>query len=71
MESKMDNIVTKRGELQDIKINQLKFKINDFYEKDDNITTNFELCNDEDVLHNAYRKLFEKYRWKIKEKMVT
>ena len=53
-ESEFDGIVCKRGKLQDAKISQLKFEVNDTYRKDKKITTNFEAVNDEDVMNKAY-----------------
>ena len=44
----------KRDKLQDLNINQLKLEVLDTYEKDEKITTNFELVNDEDVVNKAY-----------------
>ena len=40
--------------MQDIHLNHLKLKVNDTYEKDEKITTNFGAVNDEDVLNKAH-----------------
>ena len=40
--------------MQDINLNQLKLKVSDSYEKDENLTTSFEAVNDEDLLHRAF-----------------
>ena len=53
-ESEFDNIVSKRGKLQDINTNQLKIEVNDTYKKDEKISTNFEAVKDEDVINKAY-----------------
>ena len=53
-ESGFDGIVSKRDNLQDRKINQLKLEIHDTYKKDEKITTNFEANDDSDVIHKAY-----------------
>ena len=53
-ESKFDGIVHKRDKLQDLNINQLKLEVHDSYEKDEKITTNFELSNNEDVVNKGY-----------------
>ena len=53
-ESKFDNSVSKRDELQDININQLKLEVHDTYKKDEKITTNFKAVNDEDIVNKAY-----------------
>ena len=42
------NLCAKTG-LQDIILNQLELKVNDFHKKDEKITTNFEHSNAEDV----------------------
>ena len=36
-------------------VNRLKFKVNDTYSKDEKVTTNFELSDNEDVVNEAYR----------------
>ena len=53
-ESEFDNIVSKRGKLQDLNINQLKLKLHDSFKKDDKILTKFEPVNDEDVINKGY-----------------
>ena len=52
-ESEFDGIVSKRENLQVLKINQLKLKVHDTYKKDENITTNFETVDDSDVINKA------------------
>ena len=53
-ESEFDGIVSKRDILQDLNINQLKLEVNDIYEKDEKITTNFEAVDNEDVINKGY-----------------
>ena len=53
-ESEFDGIVSKRDKLQELKINQLKLEVHDTYKKDENLTTNFEPSNNEDVINKAY-----------------
>ena len=50
--------------MQDTNPNQLKLGIQDTYGKDENITTNFEPSNGEDVINKAYldEKLSKKRR---------
>ena len=43
-----------RGRVQDINPNQMKLKEKDTYEKGENITTNFEPSNPENILSKAY-----------------
>ena len=45
--------VSAKVKMHDIKFHQLKLKVNDTYEKDEKIATNFELSNDEDVLYKT------------------
>ena len=59
-EREFDGIVSKRDKLQDLKINQLKLGIHDFLKKGEQISTNFEPVDNEDVLNKAY--LDEKLR---------
>ena len=54
MGSEFDGIVTRRDELQDLKINQLKLEVHDTYKKDQKITTNFEPVDNEDVINKSY-----------------
>ena len=56
-ESEFDGIVSKRDKLQDLNINQLKLEVHDTYKKDEKITTNFELVNNEDVINKGYLDL--------------
>ena len=53
-ESEFDNIVSKRDKLQDININQLKLQIHDIFKKDEEISTDFENINKEDVINKAH-----------------
>ena len=53
-ESEFDNIVSKKDEIQDPNINQLKLEVHDTYEKDEKITTSFEPTDDTDVIKKAY-----------------
>ena len=53
-ESEFDGIVSKRDKLQDLNINQLKLEVHDTYTKDEKITTNFLIVNDEDVINKSY-----------------
>ena len=41
-ESEFDVIVSKRGKLQELNINQLKFEVHDTFKKDEKKATNFE-----------------------------
>ena len=49
-ESEFNGIVSKRDKVQDLNINQLKLEVHDTYKKDEKITTDFELFNNEDVI---------------------
>ena len=53
-ESEFDGIVSKRDKLQDLKISQLKLEVHDTYKKNENITTNFEPNDNEDVINKGY-----------------
>ena len=53
-ESEFDGIVSKRDKLQDLNITQLKLEVHDTYKKDENLTTNFEPVDNEDVINKAY-----------------
>ena len=53
-ESEFDGIVSKRGKLQDLNINQLKLEVHDTYEKDEKKTTYFEAVDDKSVINKAY-----------------
>ena len=52
--SEFDGIVSKRDKLQDLNINQLKLEVHDTYKKDENLTTNFEAVDNEDVINKGY-----------------
>ena len=60
--SKFDNIVSKRDNLQDMNVNELKLVIHDSYKKDEKITTGFEHIIDEDVINKTYldKKMLKK-----------
>ena len=53
-ESEVDGIVSKRDELQDLNINQLKLEVYDAYKKDEKLKTNFEPNDNEDVINKGY-----------------
>ena len=53
-ESEFDGIVSKRGKLPDLNINQLKLEVHDTYKKDEKTTTNFEPVDNEDVINKGY-----------------
>ena len=53
-ENDFDNIVSKRGKLQDMNINQLKLQGNETYKKVEKVTTNFEPVNNDDVINKGY-----------------
>ena len=53
-ESEFDGIVSKRDKLQDSNINQIKLEVHDTYKKDEKITTNFELVDNNDVINKGF-----------------
>ena len=53
-ESEFDGIVSKRDNLQDINLNQIKPEVHDTYKEDEKITTDFEAVDDKDVINKAY-----------------
>ena len=53
-ESEFDGIVSKRDNLQDANINQLKVEVLDTYEKDEKLTTIFEPTDNSDVINKTY-----------------
>ena len=53
-ESEFDGIVSKRDNLQDLNINQLKLEVHDTYKKDEKLTTNFEPIDNTDVINKGY-----------------
>ena len=53
-ESEFDGIVSKRDKLQDLKIKQLKLRVQDTYTKDEKLTTDFEPTYNSDVINKAY-----------------
>ena len=52
-ESELDNIISRKDKVQDLSINQLKFRLYENYKKDEKIKTNFELVNKDDVINKA------------------
>ena len=54
MKSEFDGIVSKKDNLQDLNIIQLKLEVHDTYKKDEKLTTNFEPTDDKDVVNKAY-----------------
>ena len=54
-ESEFDNIVSKKDEIQDSKINQLNLEVYDSYKKDEKITTIFKPAKDGDVINKIYK----------------
>ena len=53
-ESEVDNIVSKRDNLQDLIVNQLKLEVHDTCKTDEKITTNFQLTDNSDVINKAH-----------------
>ena len=53
-ESEFDGIDSRRDKLQDLNINNLKFEVQDTFKKDENIITNFEPVDNEDVINKGY-----------------
>ena len=53
-ESELDGIVSRRDELKDANINQLKLEVHDSYKKDEKITTDFQAIDDSDVINKGY-----------------
>ena len=53
-ESEFDGFVSKRDELQDFNINQLKLEVHETYKKAEKLTTNFQPVDDSDVINKAY-----------------
>ena len=53
-ESEVDGIVSKRDNLQDLNMNQVKLEVHDTYKKDEKLTTNFEPVDNKDVINKAY-----------------
>ena len=54
LKSEFDGIVSKRDKLQKLDLKKLKLEVHYSYEKDLNITTNFEAVDNEDVINKAY-----------------
>ena len=52
--SEFHNNVSAIDTMQDIKRNQLKLKVNDGHKESGNLTTDFELSNDETVVNKAH-----------------
>ena len=55
MESKFDNIVSKRDKHHDLNFNQIKLEARDTYQKDEKFTTNIEPVYKDDVINKSYR----------------
>ena len=53
-ESEFDGIVSKRDNLQDSNINQLKLEVYDTYKKDEKLTTIFKPTDNLDVINKGY-----------------
>ena len=53
-ESELDNIVSEKDKIEDIKIKQLQLEVHDTYEKDEKITTKLEPQFNGDALNKAY-----------------
>ena len=53
-ESEFDGIVSERDKLKVLNINQLKLEVHGNYKKDEKITKNFELVNNDDVINKTY-----------------
>ena len=53
-EKEFDGIVSKNDKLQALNINQLKLEVHDTYKKDEKLTTNFEVADDNDVINKTY-----------------
>ena len=53
-ESDFDGIVSIRDKLLDLNVNQLKLEVYDTFKKEEEITTNFEAVNNEDVINKGY-----------------
>ena len=53
-EIEFDGIVSKRDELQDLNISQLKLQVQDTYKKDEKLTTNFQPVDDSEVINKGY-----------------
>ena len=50
----IDGIFSKRDELQDANISQLKLEVYDTYKKDEKITTSFEPTDESDVINKGH-----------------
>ena len=53
-DSDFGNIVSKKGKVQDINVNQSKLEVNQTYKKDEKIKTKFEAFKGEDVVNKAH-----------------
>ena len=53
-ENEIDNIVSKRDEVQDINFNHLKLEVHDSFKKDEKKSTTFEPSDDTDVINKPY-----------------
>ena len=52
--SEFGNIVSKRDKLSDLKINQLKLEVQNTYEENEKISSNFQSTDDIYVINKAY-----------------
>ena len=53
-ENYFDNIVSTNDKIQNMKINQIKLKLDETYKKDERVTANSKPSNDKDVINKAY-----------------
>ena len=53
-ESEFNGIVSKRNELQDLNINEIKLEVHDTHKKCEIITTNFKTVDHEDVINKSF-----------------
>ena len=53
-ESEFDGFASKRDQLQDLNISQLKLEVHDTYKKDEKLTTNFQPVDGSDVINKGY-----------------
>ena len=60
-ESKFDEIVSKKDNVQYLNINQLKLELHDSYKKDEKLSTNFEPVNNEHVINKVFEIKHSKY----------
>ena len=66
MESEFDHIVSNKDRVKDLIINQLKLQVHDIIEEDENLTTNFEHVNNDEVINKAYLdEKLNKNKWSL------